>query len=214
MLIHDHTTGTIHGTCGPAAGGRPLTGTSQASLTGARPGGYVLTHSGPAGSGTPLDTIADMVASVAVALGQDTISQPQYAAYRRAHPEANLMGAQNVRRRFGTWNAALAAAGLAVTHMVGRDYRGQTEGDMVVWLATWLRHYRTAGRGYVTATMAEYVQWVADHPDAPCSQSLSDHGFTTLRAQAAQMEESMEVLPTPRPVARYGQGKTSQAPAA
>lgn len=206
MLIYNDNNGLIQGTCGDAAGGLEIADHLTHQVSVKEPDGYVLTPARSTGHGTPLEAIAEMVASVADQLGQDTLSMPRYAAYRKAHPEEGLMGAQNVRRRFGTWSAALEAAGLTPIRL-NREYLGLNEGDLVVWLAAWLRHYRTAGRGQVVASLAEYGSWVKENPDAPSMQLVVEHGFTTLRRLAARMEQTLEVLPTPKSLSGYGRSK-------
>jgi len=210
MLIYDKNTGTTRGTCGTGAGGISVSTYTATAAPIARDG-YLIPAGREAGSATPLAQVAADVMYVALALGQDTVSQPEYKKYRAAHPDQKLMGDQNVRRRFQTWNNALRAAGLNAREM-NRDYRGLNDGDLVIWLAHWLRHYRHAGRGLVQATRVEYKAWVEANPKAPSEQLVAEHGFTQLREQAARMEQSMEVLPTTKPLAGYGRtkGQTTQ----
>lgn len=208
MLIYNTNDGTTRGTCGTGAGGISVSA-YIATAAPTEPDGYIIPTARSFESGTPLEDIATMVAWVALALGQNTLSQNEYKKYRKEHPDQALMGDQNVRRAFGTWNAAVRAAGLT-TRESERDYNGLSEGDIVIWLAHWLRHFRSAGRGQVTARVKEYTTWVKANPSAPSTQLVIEHGFSRLLEQAARMEQTMAVLPTPKRLSGNGRSKASQ----
>ena len=91
--------------------------------------------------------------------------------------------------------AGIAAAGLAPGPGV-KSRPGFNDGDIILWVAIWLRGLVTAGRGLVPATAGEYHKWVgAGQVGAPSPETIRAHfKWADLVVVAARMEKSTRVL--------------------
>lgn len=130
------------------------------------------------------------------------ISRPDYDRWREHNPSAP--SAESIRRRYGTWNKALLAAGLEPRHV--REYPGLTRLDAVLHIAHFLR--ATSAR-----TKTAYRLWSKVNTDAPSVETLRNFGrWSELLEEATTVEARYRAqdveLPTPIPVGNKGRRKS------
>lgn len=162
------------------------------------------------------DAFFEALARVADARGKRRSGEPltlrEYDEYRKdlAERKSRLLrrfpSSVAVRRRFGTWNAALEAAGVA-TNAPKRSYDGLGADDAVVHVAHWLRWLRRNDPG-VTATVSRYRLWAKERVTVPSAETLRRFGpWAPLVHAAADLERSPDDLPRAKPVGKSGPGK-------
>lgn len=142
---------------------------------------------------------------------REPMSIVEYETYREALADIEKEAFPTsvvVRRRFGTWNTALAKAGIAVNpHR--RAYDGLTEADVELHLAHWLRWLGDQEPG-ATATSAKYRLWTKQpgNEGVPSVETLRRYGpWSALIQAAAVLEQSNRRLPKAKPVSAKGRVK-------
>lgn len=142
---------------------------------------------------------------------REPLSIKRYEEYRQSLPDeqrALFPTAVQVRRRFGSWNAACEAA-WKTSHAPTREYEGLSLEDVVLHVAHWLRWLRENDFG-ATASASRYRLYYKTHPQAPSAETIRTYGETwgSILRQAAQVEQTHEVLPAVKPVGTKGVRKT------
>lgn len=173
--------------------------------------GYTLPAERTTNAATPAAQCIQDLHTVAAALASTRVSRPQYDAYRAHHRGAGLLNSETIRRRFGTWNNALAAAGLIGTY-TSRDYNGIDANDAAIWLAHYLRELVNAQRGLLPASEDNYHAWTRTRPHAPSTAVVKNlfHGsFGAALRRASLLEKNMTTLPAAKPISNNGRRKDS-----
>lgn len=158
------------------------------------------------------EDMLEAIVDVAERYGQPeggTLSIERYAAYRnklsdeerRAYPSPLVF-----RRKFGSWQAAVEAAGLT-PNPTPRQYDGLSRSDVVEWLALWLRDLRESRQGMVEATVPLYREWLRSHPESPSEELIRLHGaWGELLVEASKLERESGVI-DPKPTGKRGRRK-------
>ena len=142
------------------------------------------------------------------------VSIGEYTEYKASLPKDQkdaIPSVVAIRRMFGSWNAALEAAGMEPGPRWRDSYEGLSKEDIVIHVAHFLRWMRSEHTGE-EATSARYQQWVRLHPQlrAASWELVRWHGtWVDTVTQAADMEHHLVRLPAMKPVQPGGAKKTT-----
>jgi hypothetical protein len=123
------------------------------------------------------EQLADHLRTAATELGEP-LKVAAYDAWQRGRDAASPA---LLVRRFGSWNAACARAGIA-TNKTRSTSRRWSEDAVLATVAAYLRSSGSTG------TFTDYSAWARQHPDAPSGATLRQRypSWSELKARAAR----------------------------